>query len=111
LENTNLSESLQGAKMILQVHLVKPDGNAIYGRSYETSPPAKIQGIPAHVKACAVLYQSSSGTSRERVYTLEQNDDLWAYLFFALFNIAKRKRELEATPASFLYNHNPYQYQ
>jgi hypothetical protein len=76
------SESLQGDKMILQIHLVKPNGDPIYGRSFETSPPSKIQGIPAHVKACATLYHSSSGTSRDRVYTLEQDEDLWAYLFF-----------------------------
>jgi len=68
--------------MILQIHLVKPDGDPIYGRSYETSPPSKIQGVPGHVRACAVLYQSSSGTSRERVYTLEQENNLWAYVFF-----------------------------
>ncbi len=73
--------------MILQIHLIKPNGDPIYGRSYETSPPAKIHGVPAHVKACAILYHSSSGTSRERVYTLEQNDDLWAFLFFESMSV------------------------
>ncbi|NHI82746.1 MAG: hypothetical protein EAX81_00395 [Candidatus Thorarchaeota archaeon] len=71
--------------MILQIHLVKSNGDTVYGRSYETSPPTRISAIPAHVKACATLYQSSSSTSRDRIYTLEQDGLLWGFLFFDAF--------------------------
>jgi hypothetical protein len=64
---------------------VKNNGDTIYGRSYETNPPTRMTAVPAHVKACATLYQSSARTVRDRIYTLEQDDRLWGFLFLDSF--------------------------
>ncbi|MHA2140144.1 MAG: hypothetical protein ACXADF_01640 [Candidatus Thorarchaeota archaeon] len=74
--------------MILRVYIMKsPSGEPIYGRSYDNSDPISESSLPAHVRACATLFHSSSGTSRDRVYTLEQSGALWSYVFFESFAI------------------------
>ncbi len=64
-----------------------PSGEPIYGRSYDDSDPISESSLPAHVRACATLFHSSSGTSRDRVYTLEQSGALWSYVFFENFAV------------------------
>jgi hypothetical protein len=74
--------------MILRVYIMKsPSGEPIYGRSYDDSDPIGESSLPSHVRACATLFHSSSGTSRDRVYTLEQSGTLWSYVFFEHFAV------------------------
>jgi hypothetical protein len=74
--------------MILRAYIMKsPSGEPIYGRSYDTSDPSGENSLPDHVRACATLFHSSSGTSRDRVYTLEQSGALWSYVFFENFAV------------------------
>ncbi len=73
--------------MILRAYLIKNDGEPIYGQSFEEGTPVSQASLPAHVSACATLFHSSSGTSSDRVYTLEQNGNLWSYLFFDSFAV------------------------
>ncbi len=74
--------------MILRVYIMKsPSGEPIYGRSYDDSDPIGESSLPSHVRACATLFHSSSGTSRDRVYTLEQSGALWSYVFFENFAV------------------------
>jgi hypothetical protein len=74
--------------MILRAYIMKsPSGEPIYGRSYDNSDPVGENSLPAHVRACATLFHSSSGTSRDRVYTLEQAGALWSYVFFESFAV------------------------
>lgn len=75
-------------KMILRAYIMKsPSGEPIYGRSYDNSDPIGENSLPVHVRACATLFHSSSGTSRDRVYTLEQAGALWSYVFFESFAV------------------------
>lgn len=74
--------------MIFRVYIMKsPSGEPIYGRSYDESDPVGETSFPAHVRACATLFHSSSGTSRDRVYSLEHNGAIWSYVFFEEFAV------------------------
>ncbi|MFW9912116.1 MAG: hypothetical protein ACFFEU_06580 [Candidatus Thorarchaeota archaeon] len=74
--------------MILRVYIMKsPSGEPIYGRSYDDSDPIGENSLPEHVRACATLFHTSSGTSRDRVYTLEQAGAIWSYVFFENFAV------------------------
>ncbi|MFW9799495.1 MAG: hypothetical protein ACFFD9_03615 [Candidatus Thorarchaeota archaeon] len=73
--------------MILRAYLIKNDGEPIYGQSFEEGTQISQASLPAHVSACATLFHSSSGTSRDRVYTLDQNGHVWSYLFFDSFAV------------------------
>ncbi|MFW9846855.1 MAG: hypothetical protein ACFFD6_08915 [Candidatus Thorarchaeota archaeon] len=74
--------------MIFRVYIMKsPSGEPIYGRSYDDSDPVGETSFPAHVRACATLFHSSSGTSRDRVYSLEHNGAIWSYVFFEEFAV------------------------
>ncbi len=71
--------------MIRCVYIVTNDGKPIYGRSFEDDEGFDINTIPRYVRNSVVMMQSSSSTSSNRVYTLEVNDDVWAYSFFHSF--------------------------
>lgn len=71
--------------MIRCVYIVKKDGSPVYGRSFEDDACLDLNTIPSYVRSAVVMMQSSSGTSSDRVYTLEVNDGVWAYSFFHSF--------------------------
>ncbi len=71
--------------MIHCVYIVRKDGSPIYGRSFEDDTCIDLNTIPSYVRSSVLMMQSSSSTSSDRVYTLEVNDDVWAYSFFHSF--------------------------
>ena len=71
--------------MIFRAYLVKSNGDIVYGKSYEPGCETEIPLIPVHVRACVTLFQSSNSTLLERPYTLDNNSERWAYMFFESF--------------------------
>ena len=70
--------------MVRCLYIVKSNGDPVYRRSYEEDDSVNCT-IPSFVRHSVALFHSRDSTSSERVYTLEHNDDLWAYSFFNSF--------------------------
>ncbi|TFG98982.1 hypothetical protein E4H12_04350 [Candidatus Thorarchaeota archaeon] len=71
--------------MIRNLYIVKSDGDPLYGRSFEEDNRVDLKVIPLFVRNSVALFHSRSSTSSERVYTLEHEDSVWAYVFFHSF--------------------------
>ncbi|MHA1634154.1 MAG: hypothetical protein ACTSW8_05230 [Candidatus Thorarchaeota archaeon] len=71
--------------MIRKLYLVKGDGDPLYGKSFEEDNAVDMNAIPLFVRNSVALFHSRSSTSSERVYTLEHEDSVWAYVFFNSF--------------------------
>ncbi|MBN2230232.1 MAG: hypothetical protein JW779_11650 [Candidatus Thorarchaeota archaeon] len=79
--------------MIRCLYIIKSDGEPLYGRTFEEDSYIDLKAIPSIVRNSVVLFQSSSSTSSERVYTLEQDHCLWAYAFFHSFAIVAQSND------------------
>jgi hypothetical protein len=71
--------------MIRCLYIVTSDGDPLYGRSFDKDSSIDLKTLPAFIRNSVVLFQSHSSTSSERVYTLEHEDNVWAYAFFQSF--------------------------
>jgi hypothetical protein len=71
--------------MIRNLYIVKSDGDPLYSRSFEEDNAADMNALPLFVRNSVTLFHSRSSTSSERVYTLEHEDSVWAYVFFDSF--------------------------
>ena len=71
--------------MIRNLYIVKSDGDPLYGRSFEDDSVVDLKALPLYVRSSVTLFHSRSSTSSERVYTLEHEDSVWAYVFFHSF--------------------------
>ncbi len=67
--------------MITELYIVKSDGDPLYGRSFKDDNAVDLNSLPLFVKNSVTLFHSRSSTSSERVYTLEHDGVLWAYVF------------------------------
>lgn len=80
--------------MILRAFLAKSNGESLFAKSYEESDDSSLQ-LPSYVKATITLFSSSSSTAYDRVYTLDENGMMWAYMFFENFAIIMLTTEKE----------------
>ena len=71
--------------MIRDLYIVKSDGDPLYVRSFEEDSVVDMNTLPLFVRNSVALFHSRSSTSSERVYTLEHEDSVWAYVFFPSF--------------------------
>ncbi|MHA2161904.1 MAG: hypothetical protein ACXABF_05745 [Candidatus Thorarchaeota archaeon] len=67
--------------MILRAYILKSNGDPLYSTSYSKSDSDDIETIPPHVRACVILFRSRDSTQHGQMYTLEQEDNMWVYLF------------------------------
>lgn len=71
--------------MIRNLYIVKSDGDPLYGKSFEEDSIVDLKALPLFVRNSVALFHSRSSTSSDRVYTLEHEDSIWAYVFFPSF--------------------------
>ena len=71
--------------MIRNLYIVKSDGEPLYGRSLEEDRVVDMKALPHFVRNSVTLFHSRSSTSSERVYILEHDGSIWAYVFFHSF--------------------------
>jgi hypothetical protein len=71
--------------MIRNLYIVKSDGEPLYGRSFEENSIVDLKSLPPFVRNSVTLFHSQSSISSERVYTLEHEGSIWAYVFFHSF--------------------------
>lgn len=71
--------------MIQCLYLIKSDGEPLFGKSLDEDSIIDMQSLPHYVKNSVALFHSRSSTSSERVYTLQHDNNIWAYAFFHSF--------------------------
>lgn len=67
--------------MILRAYILKSNGDPLYGSSFSKTDSDDIDAMPSHVRACVILLRSRDSTQLDQMYTLEQEDSMWVYLF------------------------------
>lgn len=68
-----------------KLYIVKSDGEPLYCKSIEEDSTADSKALPLIVQNIVTLYHSRLSTSSDRVYTLQYEDSIWAYVFFHSF--------------------------
>jgi hypothetical protein len=76
-----------GSVMILEAYIIRGNGDTLYGISYQSESVNMPVKLPAHVRGCVTLFHSRESTNLEGQYTLEQQDNVWAYTFFESFAV------------------------
>ncbi len=71
--------------MIQCLYIIKSDGEPLYGKSLEDDTCVDLKGLPHYVTNSVALFHARSSTSSEKVYTLQSDDNIWAYAFFRSF--------------------------
>lgn len=81
--------------MMRNLYIVKSDGDPLYCRSFEEDSIVDLKVIPLFVRNSVALFHSRSSTSTGRVYTLEHEDSVWAYVFFQSFILVSHSSATE----------------
>lgn len=84
--------------MIRRAFLVRIDGEVLYAKSYGESDSPSEHSIPPHARACVMLFGSSSSTVPEELYTQDQEETRWAYMFFNSFAVVLWATSDEKSP-------------
>lgn len=71
--------------MIRCVYMINKEGDPLYGRTFEDDACSDLAALPSFVRNSVAMMRSSSSISSERVYMLEIDADVWAYIFFPSF--------------------------
>lgn len=71
--------------MIRSVYMINKEGDPLYGRTFEDGAYSDLAALPSLVRNSVAMMWSSSSISSERVYMLEMDVDVWAYIFFPSF--------------------------
>ena len=74
--------------MIHRAYIMKSDGEQLLARTYDNHEKAsKAEPMPPHVRSCVLLFNSRNSTNLENVYSLEQGDKVWNYVFYENFAV------------------------
>jgi hypothetical protein len=84
--------------MIQRAFVVRDDGEVLYVKSYDEKSSPSESSMPPHARACVMLFGSNSSTVLEELYTLDQGEIRWAYMFFNSFAVVLLTTPDEANP-------------
>ncbi|RDE11889.1 MAG: hypothetical protein C4K47_09325 [Candidatus Thorarchaeota archaeon] len=84
--------------MIRRVFIVRNDGDLLYAKIYDEDAASSNRTIPPHALACVMLFSSNSSTALGELYTQNQEDNRWAYMFFNSFAVVVLTTSDEENP-------------